>query len=186
MDVQRETIAVFGGSFDPPHTGHLLVLAYVRAVHEPRRILMVPAFKHPFGKEATASFEHRVRMCELVTRSVPGTEVSRIEEDLGGVSHTLRTVEALRDRHPGAALRLVVGADVLIDTTRWHHWESVVAIAPPIVVGRTGYPRPEACPFDLPEVSSTELRRRLSVQREGQGMLPAAVEQHILAHGLYA
>lgn len=181
-----ETIAVFGGTFDPPHVGHVLVLAYVRAAIAPSRILMVPAFEHPFGKRPTAGFEDRVHMCELVAGLLDGVEVSPIERDMGGTSHTLRTLEALHERHPGVTLRLVVGADVLEQTERWHRWDRIAELAPPIVVGRSGYERPEGCAVDIPDVSSTELRRRLARDRATEGMLPAAVERHIVERGLYA
>jgi nicotinate-nucleotide adenylyltransferase len=179
------TLAVFGGSFDPPHMGHVLAMAFVASAYAPEGILMVPAFEHPFGKQPAASFAHRVTMCELAARAVTGVHVSRIERDLGGTSRTLRTLEALARSRPGARLRLLVGADVLPDTPRWHRWDRIVAIAPPIVVGRAGYARPEGCPFDIPDVSSTELRSRLARRSGTDGMLPAAVETYIVEQGLY-
>lgn len=180
-----ETIAVFGGAFDPPHVGHLLVMAYVRAVEPIDRVLMVPAFEHPFGKQPSAGFEDRVRMCELTAAIVHGAQVSRIEQELGGTSHTLRTLEELSRRHPTAHLRLVVGTDVLPETPNWHRWDRVAELAPPLVVGRTGHGDPAAAPIQIPDVSSTELRRRLARDRSTAGLLPAAVERHIVERDLY-
>lgn len=179
------TIVVFGGSFDPPHMGHVLAMAFARAVYEPDAILMVPTFEHPFHKRSDASFEHRIRMCELASHIVHGVTVSRIEAELGGVSWTLRTLEALAERHAGARLRLLVGADVLPHTSRWHRWDQIVAMAPPIVVGRAGYEQPEQCPFDVPDVSSSELRARLAQGQGAGGRVPSAVEAYIANHGLY-
>lgn len=185
MSNPNEAIAVFGGTFDPPHVGHLLVLAYVRAVGAVDRVLMVPAFEHPFGKQPAAGFEDRVRMCELTAAIVDGVRVSRIEQELGGTSRTLRTLEELARRHPGARLRLVVGTDVLPETPKWHRWDRIVELAPPLVVGRTGYGDPAAAPIQIPDVSSTELRRRLARDRGTAGLLSAAVERHIAEHDLY-
>lgn len=186
MPGSTSTTAVFGGTFDPPHVGHVLVMAYVRSVEAVDQVVMVPAFRHPFGKEPTADFDHRVRMCELTAATLTGVAVSRIEEELGGISRTLRTLEEMARRQPGTTLRLVVGADVLADTPRWHRWDRIVEIAPPIVVGREGYERPEGSSIALPDVSSTELRERLARDRTARGLLPAAVERYIVEHGLYA
>lgn len=185
MPETTTTIAVFGGTFDPPHVGHVLAMAYVRAVAEVDRIVMTPTFEHPFGKRPAASFEHRVHMCELVATVLRDVSVSRIEEELGGTSRTLRTLEAMAERHPGARLRLVVGADVLARTDDWYRWDRIVEIAPPIVVGRAGNPRPEGVSVDVPDVSSTELRRRLAQDRATAGLLPRAVERYIVENDLY-
>jgi nicotinate-nucleotide adenylyltransferase len=185
QSAEATTWVIFGGTFDPPHMGHVLAMAFVRAVHEPDRILMVPAFQHPFGKRASAPFEDRIHMCELAAGAVTGVTVSRIEQELGGVSLTLRTLEALAERHPGVTLRLLMGADALPETPKWHRWDRIVAMAPPIIVGRAGYERPEGCPFDVPDVSSSDLRRRLVAGGGAGGLVPAAVERHILDRGLY-
>ncbi|MFW6050994.1 MAG: nicotinate (nicotinamide) nucleotide adenylyltransferase [Myxococcota bacterium] len=182
---ESRTIAVFGGSFDPPHVGHVLAMAYVLAVEAVDGLVMVPTFAHPFGKEPSAGFDHRVRMCELCAEPLRQVEVSRIEEELGGTSHTLRTLEAMTERHPETQLRLVVGADVLPETAKWHRWDRIAQVAPPIVVGRAGYGGPDGPTVAMPDVSSTELRRRLARDRTTRGMLPAAVERHILDHDLY-
>jgi hypothetical protein len=109
------SIAIFGGSFNPPHVAHVLAVTFVLATAEVDRVLVVPTFQHPFAK-ALASYEDRVRMCTLAMGWLPRVEVSRVEEELGGESLTLRTLEHLHAQHPDWQMRLVIGADVLVDS----------------------------------------------------------------------
>jgi len=124
-------------------------------------------------------------MCELAMQHLVGVEVSPLERDLGGVSRTLRTLEELARRRPDARLRLVIGADILGGVERWHRWDRIEELAPPIVIGRRGYPPPTGCKVELPEISSTEVRRRLAACEDTEGMLPHLVRQYIDEHRLY-
>ena len=90
----RPTLAVFGGSFDPPHVGHTLVCAYVLTSHAIDGVLVVPAAQHAFDKPLT-DFEHRHAMCRLAMRDLAHVEVSTIERDRPGPSLTLHTLEQL-------------------------------------------------------------------------------------------
>lgn len=181
-------IAVFGGSFDPPHAAHVMLAAYVLSVGEVDRLLVVPSWQHPLDKRQRSAFDHRHRMCELAFRVLHGVEISRIEEELGGRSYTLRTLEELSRRAPDASFHLVVGADILGETQHWHRFDRVAELAPPIVVGRSGYPIPEgwnALPVELPPISSTEICERLATGRSVHGLLPTSVYRYACDHGLY-
>jgi nicotinate-nucleotide adenylyltransferase len=179
------TIAVFGGSFDPPHVSHVLCIAYVLSAEGVDSVLVVPTFEHALGKEAGASFEHRFAMMELATRDLHRVHLSRMEATRGGTSRTLDTLEALTETHPGASFRLLIGADILGETSRWHRWDRITEIAPPIVVGRGGYDAPRPDTVTLPEVSSTDLRQRLAERRSVAGLVPVSVEAYIREHALY-
>ncbi|MFO0692971.1 MAG: nicotinate (nicotinamide) nucleotide adenylyltransferase [Polyangiales bacterium] len=181
----KERIAVYGGSFDPPHVGHFLVSAWVATSAPIDRLLLVPTYRHALGKGARASFEHRVAMCGIVASLLPRTEVSALEATLGEPSRTLHTLEALSEAHPDAELRLVVGADIAAETHRWHRWDAIEAIAPPLWVGRVGYPRPPGASVDFPAVSSTEIRARLENGESVDGLVPNEVLAYLRAHGLY-
>ena len=133
------TVALFGGSFNPPHVVHQMVALYVIETALVDELWMVPTWGHPFGKEL-ASFDDRVAMCELAAAGLgPRVSVSRVEAAVaaqhGGVSRTLHTIEHLAEIRPDIALRLVIGADILADTPKWHRWDDVVRRAPPIVIG---------------------------------------------------
>ncbi len=179
-----ETIAVFGGTFDPPHVAHVLVACWAGVAADVDRVLVVPTFQHAFGKR-TVSYAHRRAMLTLALSGLRDVGISDIERDLGGESRTFHTLEALRPRHPGARFRLVIGADILQETEHWFRWDDVVEMAPPLVVGRTGYPLPPECPLVMPEVSSTEMRRRLGVGESVVGMVPPVVAAYVREHSLY-
>ncbi len=181
------TVAVFGGSSNPPHVGHVLAVTYVLSVHRVDSVLIVPAFHHPFHKEL-CSFEHRAAMTRLAFREIARAEVSEIERQLAAdVSRTVDTLEALIDRHPDWRLRLVVGADVLHDRGKWHRFERVVELAPLLVLGRAGVTHPEAPRAVLPEVSSSSIRQAFATsdQRALEGVVPSAVLDYIEREGLY-
>ena len=105
-------VAVFGGSFNPPHVAHVLGCALVLAVEDVDRLLVEPAYQHPFAK-ALAPFEDSAAMCELAMGGMPQVEVSRLEAELGGESRTLRTLSHLAETHPDWSMRLVFGGDIL-------------------------------------------------------------------------
>jgi nicotinate-nucleotide adenylyltransferase len=180
-------VAVFGGSFNPPHLGHVLVCSLVLATEDLDRVLVVPAYQHPFAK-ALAPFDDRVTMCELALGSMRGVEVSRVEEELGGESRTLRTLEHLSQQHPDWQLRLIIGADVLVEAPRWFGFDAIARLAPPIVVGRTGYAPPRPGAVLVPDVSSTQVRA--AIERgdwdDAAGLVPRRVLEYARAKRLYA
>lgn len=180
---QDETIAVFGGSFDPPHVGHTLAAAYVLCAYPVTKLLAVPTAQHPFDKRLTA-FGHRMRMCELAMAPLMNVEVTDLEQRLGGESLTLRTLEALQAEHPQAKLRLVLGTDLLADTPQWHNFAAVERLAPPIVVQRAGFETDPSQPC-LPLVSSTNVRERVREGRGTEGLLSPSVRAYVQANGLY-
>jgi nicotinate-nucleotide adenylyltransferase len=179
-------VAIFGGSFNPPHVGHVLAVTYVMSVFPVDQVLVVPVYQHAFGKEL-ASFEARLEMARLAMSWIPGVDVSDIERRLGGESRTLYTIEALLEEDPKRALRLVIGADVLHDLPKWHRFDRIAELAPPIVIGRAGVKHPDAPPAHLPDVSSTQLRAAIKAGGAGdiETMMPLRVRAYIEAHRLY-
>jgi len=181
---EGEEIAVFGGSFDPPHVAHVLAACWVLSATTVDRLLVVPTFQHPLGKEHGAPYDDRVTMCRIAMEDLRRVEISRLEEELGGAGRTLDLLEALGARMPGVRLRLVVGTDILAEKDRWHRWDAVAALAPPLVVGRGGFGDADEGPT-LPEISSTDLRDRLARGASTQGILPARVARFVAERGLY-
>jgi len=184
----KMNVGVFGGSFNPPHVAHVLACALVRSVEEIDRVLVVPAYKHPFAKPL-ASFDDRVVMCELGMAWMPGVEVSRVERDLGGESRTLRTLEHLARTHTEWRLRLIIGADILAEAPRWAGFETIAKLAPPIVLGRAGADADGVhgmLPL-LPEVSSTRVRAAIAdgAWDEVERLVPRSVLAHVRARRLY-
>lgn len=197
-----ERVAVYGGSFDPPHIAHVLVAAWALAMGEVDRVLVLPTFSHALGKASGATFEQRMAMCELAFAALRGVAIDPLEQQLGAPSRTYNTLLALRDRDPRATFRLVIGADILEETHRWYRWEDIAELAPPLVVGRGGYtaagasdegaqgepprPREPAELLVMPEVSSTRVRAAIARGASVDAWVPAAVRRYVRQHGLYA
>jgi nicotinate-nucleotide adenylyltransferase len=183
------TVLVFGGSFNPPHIGHVLAVCAARAQLEACTIQVIPTYQHPFGK-ALVPFEARVAMCKLALDWIPGLQVSTIERDLGGESRTVRTLRAIKAQDPSATLRLLVGSDILQDAHKWHAFDEVCALAPLLILDRAGAPRDGGGPNVLPAVSSTQLRELLQHPSAGDQtlgvLLPQSVRAFIAAHHLYS
>lgn len=177
------TIGLFGGSFNPPHVAHQMAALYVLETCAIDELWVIPTHRHAFAKEL-ADFAHRCAMCELAFAALGGrVRVSRVEAELDlPVSRTLDTVRAVRARHPELALRLVVGADILAESHKWHRWDDIVALAPPIVVGRAGQGGGDV---DMPAVSSTDIRARLARGHCVDTLVPRRVVRYIHEHGLY-
>jgi nicotinate-nucleotide adenylyltransferase len=195
MSARGKTVALFGGSFNPPHVAHQLVALYILETQPVDELWFVPTYSHPFGKQL-APYEHRVAMLEHAAAALgPRAAVSRAEETLAKrpgfvASRTLDLVEHLVGE--GYRLRLVIGTDILAESHKWHRWSDVVAAAPLIVVGRTGHPGGIAhnSGVTMPEISSTRIRELLEAadpadQDELRGLLPNSVLGYIAQHDLY-
>jgi len=173
-------VAVYGGSFDPPHVGHALVAGWLLWTRRVDRVWLVPAFSHAFDKEL-APFERRVALCEALAADVDARiEVRAIERDLPTPSFTLNTLRALAQRHPRHRLRLVVGADVLEQLDHWHRWDRIEADFEPIVVGRQGWPAVPGAPL-FPGVSSSEIRGLLARSEPVDHLVTASVAELLRA-----
>jgi nicotinate-nucleotide adenylyltransferase len=185
-------VALFGGSFNPPHVAHQLVALYVLETQPVDELWFVPTFAHPFGK-ALVDFDHRLAMCELAAAALgPRARVSRAEAELAArpgfvSSRTLDLVDHVTAQ--GHAPRLVVGADILRDATKWHRWGDVVARAPLIVVGRVGHAPPPGSVVTevvMPEISATHVRDLLAHGGSGvTGLVPRDVLRYIAENHLY-
>lgn len=187
-------VALFGGSFNPPHQGHVLAAVHVLSTGMVDRVLVVPVFEHALSK-SLLPYEERMGMAQAAFDWIPGVEVSAIEGQLGAPSRTLTTLTALLEKQPTWAMRLMVGSDILGELHRWHAFDDIERLAPPLVLARAGDPNanPGAC--TLPEVSSTEIRRLLEARRGDRGtsepterltnLVPARVLKWIEERNLY-
>jgi nicotinate-nucleotide adenylyltransferase len=184
--MSERRVAIFGGSFNPPHIGHVLLALYVVATAPVDEIVIVPVFHHPFAKDL-APFEDRLAMCELAFSGVRGATISTVERDLGGDSLTLRTLERFAHDRPDWKMRLVIGSDVLGDLDKWHRFDLVEKLAPRLVVPRTGTAGAKGVAI-LPEVSSTEVRDRFAARDAAAlaSMVHRDVIAYALEHALYS
>ena len=187
---ESRPLAIFGGSFDPPHVAHLLAASYVLATTDAAEVLVAPTFEHAFGKQL-APFEERLELCRRCFADQARVTVSSLEAELPRPNYTVRLLERVHADHPGRPLRLVIGSDLLAETQAWFEFERVVALAPLLVLARVGHERPGLGPAVLPDVSSTHVRELLArrpdpvARAELAGLVPRRVLEHIAAAGLY-
>ena len=147
-------------------------------------VWLVPTYRHYFGK-TLVGYPHRVQMCQrMIAPVAERVRVSEVEKELvAPQGRMLDTLWALHRQHPATSFRLVIGADILQETDRWYCWSEVVALAPPLVFGRHGYPG-----GDLPappDISSTVIRETLAAGHSALPLVPRSVQEYIDAEGLY-
>lgn len=197
-------IGVFGGTFDPPHVGHLLVAVDAFEALGLDRLVFVPAGTQPLKAGAiSAAPEARLAMTRLLIGQDPRFEVDPIEIDRGGLSYMVDTLGALADRWAGAELLLLVGADVLASFDRWREPGRVRQLATLVVLTRAADPTaadvtqvrgtdsalvggpPQRIRTRRVDVSSTEIRSRVRAGLSIRGFVPERVADFIESAGLY-
>ena len=185
-------IAIFGGTFDPIHSAHLVVAREALEHFSLDRVLFVPAANPPHKAGATAPYEHRLRMVELACAGEPRFEASSIEANTVR-SYSIDTIEKLRAQlNPEDELFFLIGADAFSEITTWNRWRDVVAKVTFLVVTRPGhhYDIPPGARVERLEtvalpVSSSDIRAQLASGSAAPD-LPAAVATYIRRETLYA
>lgn len=196
-------IGVFGGTFDPPHIGHLALAESARDELGLDRVLFIPAAEPPHKRARPKSeLSHRLAMTRLAVRGIPGFAVSSMEARRAGPSYTVETLRELKRRHPSAELWLLLGEDSLRDLPHWREPSAIVSLARLAVA-----PRPERKParrrraaprvrlpgrhgiawLEAPvlEVSSSDLRARARRGASLRVLVPDAVAAYVRRHRLY-
>jgi nicotinate-nucleotide adenylyltransferase len=183
--------ALFGGSFDPVHLGHLVV-AETAAEALGAIVRFLPAREQPFKRAAhQATPEQRAEMLELAGRHNPRLQVERVELGLPVPSYTVRTLRALAEREPGNRFTLLLGADAAQDLAGWWEVEALSALADVVVFARPGAAVPRhpliGRVIEVPAIalSATDVRERVRAGRSIRYLVPETVREYIAAHGLY-
>jgi nicotinate-nucleotide adenylyltransferase len=194
-----ERIGVFGGTFDPPHIGHVRVAVEVTDQLGLDRLLWIPAGRPPHKTSSDVTDPRiRLEMVRLTASTDPRFEVSSIELDRPGPSYTVDTLRTLRKLHPTAEIFLILGADEVRDLpTTWRQPESVLGLARLAIMDREGESALDAAPA-LPgmeravhvpvprvDVSSTAVREAVRSGEEYQALLPPGVAAVVRREGLY-
>lgn len=174
-------VALFGGSFDPPHVGHLLAAAYVLATEPVDELWLVPVLRHPFAKPLLGSYDHRVLLCERLASQLSRARVSRAEEE-SGEGRTVDLLEWLHRKHPGTRWALVLGTDLDAEKPQWKRFDRIQQLARIITVARGGY---GGDGVSIPEVSSTQVRALLKAGGDASRLVPRAVLETIRDAGTY-
>lgn len=196
-------LGVLGGSFDPPHAGHLHAARAARDAFSLDHVVLVPAARPPHkAGRALAGEEDRLALLALLAGGRPWLSVWSVELERPGPSYTIDTLRALRGATE-AELYLVLGSDNLPGFPGWREAEGIVELAQPIVIHRAGDAlaledaalrlSPAAalrlcaglCDAPPVEASSSELRRRLAQGLDPGAALPEALREYIARTGIY-
>jgi len=189
-------LGIFGGTFDPPHIGHLLAASDAFEQLELDRLLFVPAAVQPFKQhEVKASAAQRLRMVELMIAGDPRFAADPVEIDRKGLSYTVETLGVLASRDPGARRFLLIGEDLAGEIATWRDAERIAELAEVVVLARTSSESGESGEAGrVPltriasrriEISSTEIRTRVLAGKSIHGFVTEAVAGFIEAAGLY-
>jgi len=171
-------IGIFGGSFNPPHKGHVDICRYVFSLNQIDNIWVVPCFVHPFDKEL-APFEDRITMCKFAFSEFFGrVKISDVEKALGGMSYTVRTLEYFKERYPDNKYYLIMGSDTAVDAPTWKEANKIKNLAKIIEI-----PRGDTSPIS--NISSTDVRNAIKFGNKFADMVPRDVAVYVVTHGLY-
>lgn len=197
-------IGIFGGTFDPPHLGHLILAEQCREEARLDEIWFLVSYRPPHKPgESVSRFEQRCEMTLLATTGQPKFRIEAIEKELPPPSYTAETLAELRTRHPDHDFHLILGGDSIVDLPKWYEPGRIVEQAGLVGVARPGFETlaPErlaeslrlpaesvrlhwvSCP--LIAIASRELRQRVADGKTIRYLVPRSVEEFIRERGLY-
>jgi nicotinate-nucleotide adenylyltransferase len=196
-------IALFGGTFDPPHRGHIAIARAATDSFSLDKILFAPTGKQPLKAAPGASFDDRYAMVQLATEnSDPRFFVSSIDSPHkdGSANYTVDTLTALKAAHPADEIFCITGADAFLDIRHWREPNRLFELAEWIVVSRPGFSLTDLSPLALTpqqltrvhllegiaeDVSATKLREALRSGQNVDADLAPGVGNYIRTHHLY-
>lgn len=189
-------IGIYGGTFNPPHVGHLIVAEQVRSELNIDEIMFIPSFISPHKQEGESELsEHRLAMTKLAVKDNPHFSCSDIEVAKKDTSFTIHTLEQLKIKNPTHTFYIIIGMDNYLTFHLWKEPNRLLQSATLVVMNRPGYPRQVNEIFgtkntifiDVPniDISSSNIRRRVKENRSIQYLVPKNVEKYILTNRLY-
>jgi nicotinate-nucleotide adenylyltransferase len=194
-------IGLLGGTFNPPHIGHLVCAAQALAQLSLDEVLFVPVYEPPHKQaEADPGVEHRVELCRRAVAGDDRLAVSRADADVPGPSFTVATLRRLNEHRPGDQLTFIVGGDMALSLSAWREPEAILELAELGVAEREGVRRADITErvaglrganrlrfFDMPrlDVSSSLIRRLVAAGRPIRYLVPDGVAAYIEEAGLY-
>ncbi len=187
-------VGLLFGSFNPVHTGHLILAEYFATRTDLAEVWLVVSPQSPFKTEAELLPEaQRLTLLELAVADNPHLRAEAIELSLPRPSYTIATLDALQDRHPGHEFVLLMGADNLPGLPRWQAADRLLSELDLYVYPRPGttlpdlaaYPRARVLPAPLLDISATFIRQSIRAGLSIRYLVPAAVEQEIRQQGFY-
>ena len=194
-----ERIGVFGGAFDPPHTGHLALSKAALAQLDLTQLRIVPTGQAWHKARTLTDAAHRLQMCRLLFAPIADVWVDDSEIRRAGPSYTVDTLEVLQAQRPGARLMLLLGQDQAAGLPQWHRADELARLAiiwvavRPDATGQVGPLDPDlrtrfslhTLPMAAQAVSSTDIRERIARRHSTQALLTEPVARYIADHHLY-
>jgi nicotinate-nucleotide adenylyltransferase len=183
-------IGYFGGSFDPVHNGHIILIQCVRDALELDRFFIAPTNRPPHKPAREfADIGHRISMLELATNGLPEVEIHRGETQRQ-TTYTVDALRALAAERPGSEFHLVIGGDSFDEFETWRDPDEIIALASLAVYARPGAHLRARWPHvrvdgPLVEISSSDIRRRLARDLSVAGWVPESVAAYVAREGLY-
>jgi nicotinate-nucleotide adenylyltransferase len=181
-------VALFGGSFDPPHIGHTAFCAELVRSETYDSIWVIPSIQHPFGKKMV-SLQHRIQMCRIAFEPIsPIIEIRNEEEQAGGTGYTIDLIRYLIATYHGCEFTLALGSDNYSTRHEWKDFEEIETLVSIRFFGRKGWNNENerlGLEASFPDVSSSELRNTLSTGHIPEQLLPPAVADYIRKNRLY-
>jgi len=171
----KPRVAVFGGSFNPPHFAHMAVVFWLLGARLADYVWIIPCWRHMFGKRL-APFKHRFSMCQMAFSVFNNCSVLDTEKKLGGPSLTLRTIQTLKKTYPDFDISLVIGYDNWLVRDKWEGFEQLEKECGIIVVEENA---------PIPVIRSTAIRKKIKACEDISNMAPKCVADTIIKHGLY-
>lgn len=183
-------IGILGGTFDPPHLGHLIIAEEVRLALELDEIWFIPTNTPPHKDDAKTGVYDRIKMVELAIETNPHFKINTIEIKRSGKSYTIDTMEELTSLHPDYAFYFLIGADMVEYLPNWHRIDELMELVSFVGVKRSGYKLEtdyniSTVNIPLIDISSTEIRKRLQNNRSANYLVPERVYAYIRGERLY-
>lgn len=191
---------IFGGAFNPPHTGHINLAKEAIEQLKLRKLLIIPTFESPHKATKLAPFEERAEMCRRAFSGISDkceVEICEIERELGGISYTINTLRALKKRYTDARFFLLIGGDMLFSFTEWYKYESILKECEVCAAARGGDNFSEmleyatevghikVLPTNVVDISSTEIRGKIKKGEDASEWITEDVRGYIEEKGLY-
>jgi nicotinate-nucleotide adenylyltransferase len=193
-------VGLLGGTFNPPHIGHLVCASLAVSALDLDRVLLVPVYEPPHkAADSDPGVDHRVEMCRRAVAGDERLDVSLVEAEVPGPSYTVDTLSRLHDRCPGDQLTFIVGGDMALSLPNWREPAAILELAELGVAEREGVRRADIAErlsaldvgrlrfFDMPriDVSSSLIRRLAAAGRPIRYLVPDAVADYVEREGLY-
>lgn len=189
---KREKVGILGGTFNPPHVGHLMIADQVRDQLDLDKILFLPTAEPPHSsvEKKTIAADIRVEMLDLATMDNPDFGMELYEVQTGGKNYTYDTMKALIDLYPGVDFYFIVGGDMIADLPTWHEIDKLVELVQFVGVNRPNYKAESDYPIimvDVPlvDISSSKIRQKVATDCSIKYLVPESVRHYIAVEGLY-